>query len=144
MQGRSRRPAENRTHAVHQLDRLQIGRGARHHRRQHQPARAARTIGPEHEALIAGLIDIDPEAGFHGATSLVSMSRLATRTWPVISWCRVVWNRASRAARLARSEEHTSELQSLMRISYAVFCLQKQQQHNVRDKIANQHTDTKT
>src|SRR3546814_7078844 len=26
---------------------------------------------------------------------------------------------------LARSEEHTSELQSLMRISYAVFCLQK-------------------
>src|SRR3546814_3183539 len=27
---------------------------------------------------------------------------------------------------LARSEEHTSELQSLMRISYAVFCLQKQ------------------
>src|SRR3546814_5050952 len=31
-----------------------------------------------------------------------------------------------RAARVAsRSEEHTSELQSLMRISYAVFCLQK-------------------
>src|SRR3546814_5604173 len=29
-------------------------------------------------------------------------------------------------ARLARSEEHTSELQSLMRISYAVFCLTKQ------------------
>src|SRR3546814_5677776 len=27
-----------------------------------------------------------------------------------------------------RSEEHTSELQSLMRISYAVFCLQKTQQ----------------
>src|SRR3546814_2101685 len=27
----------------------------------------------------------------------------------------------------ARSEEHTSELQSLMRISYAVFCLKKQQ-----------------
>src|SRR3546814_8156727 len=28
----------------------------------------------------------------------------------------------------ARSEEHTSELQSLMRISYAVFCLKKQRQ----------------
>src|SRR3546814_9942442 len=28
-----------------------------------------------------------------------------------------------------RSEEHTSELQSLMRISYAVFCLKKQTQH---------------
>src|SRR3546814_9994051 len=29
------------------------------------------------------------------------------------------------AGRLPRSEEHTSELQSLMRISYAVFCLKK-------------------
>src|SRR3546814_3859775 len=29
-----------------------------------------------------------------------------------------------------RSEEHTSELQSLMRISYAVFCLQKKKQNN--------------
>src|SRR3546814_1144359 len=29
---------------------------------------------------------------------------------------------------LARSEEHTSELQSLMRISYAVFCLKKKRQ----------------
>src|SRR3546814_957002 len=29
----------------------------------------------------------------------------------------------------ARSEEHTSELQSLMRISYAVFCLKKKHQH---------------
>src|SRR3546814_9819260 len=30
---------------------------------------------------------------------------------------------------LARSEEHTSELQSLMRISYAVFCLTKKKTH---------------
>src|SRR3546814_5145269 len=29
-----------------------------------------------------------------------------------------------------RSEEHTSELQSLMRISYAVFCLKKKQTHD--------------
>src|SRR3546814_4485464 len=32
---------------------------------------------------------------------------------------------ALRAADVVRSEEHTSELQSLMRISYAVFCLKK-------------------
>src|SRR3546814_7498403 len=32
-------------------------------------------------------------------------------------------------ARGIRSEEHTSELQSLMRISYAVFCLKKKTQH---------------
>src|SRR3546814_7171231 len=31
--------------------------------------------------------------------------------------------------RLPRSEEHTSELQSLMRISYAVFCLKKKTTH---------------
>src|SRR3546814_10735208 len=33
-----------------------------------------------------------------------------------------------RSLKLWRSEEHTSELQSLMRISYAVFCLKKKQQ----------------
>src|SRR3546814_2517077 len=32
-----------------------------------------------------------------------------------------------------RSEEHTSELQSLMRISYAVFCLKKKKQHTTKD-----------
>src|SRR3546814_9657476 len=30
---------------------------------------------------------------------------------------------------IVRSEEHTSELQSLMRISYAVFCLKKKKKH---------------
>src|SRR3546814_8337235 len=38
-------------------------------------------------------------------------------TLAVIAW--LAWTQ------LARSEEHTSELQSLMRISYAVFCLKK-------------------
>src|SRR3546814_1679799 len=33
-------------------------------------------------------------------------------------------------ARFERSEEHTSELQSLMRISYAVFCLKKKKHKN--------------
>src|SRR3546814_3565386 len=32
----------------------------------------------------------------------------------------------------ARSEEHTSELQSLMRISYAVFCLKKKKKNTTR------------
>src|SRR3546814_3392476 len=34
-----------------------------------------------------------------------------------------------------RSEEHTSELQSLMRISYAVFCLKKKKTHRMRPLI---------
>src|SRR3546814_9414814 len=33
-----------------------------------------------------------------------------------------------------RSEEHTSELQSLMRISYAVFCLKKKKNKNTKTK----------
>src|SRR3546814_5653321 len=36
-----------------------------------------------------------------------------------------------RRTHFPRSEEHTSELQSLMRISYAVFCLKKQKQKNL-------------
>src|SRR3546814_6882712 len=34
-----------------------------------------------------------------------------------------------------RSEEHTSELQSLMRISYAVFCLKKKKKQILKDTI---------
>src|SRR3546814_10309244 len=34
-----------------------------------------------------------------------------------------------------RSEEHTSELQSLMRISYAVFCLKKKNKQNTNNNI---------
>src|SRR3546814_7393676 len=42
------------------------------------------------------------------------------RVFPISNWTELdVWQY------IARSEEHTSELQSLMRISYAVFCLKK-------------------
>src|SRR3546814_2408665 len=40
---------------------------------------------------------------------------------------------------LTRSEEHTSELQSLMRISYAVFCLKKKKQNTKEDLIQNKY-----
>src|SRR3546814_10869309 len=40
---------------------------------------------------------------------------------------------------LPRSEEHTSELQSLMRISYAVFCLKKKN-NNTTQKLHNHYT----
>src|SRR3546814_2991168 len=39
--------------------------------------------------------------------------------------------------RSTRSEEHTSELQSLMRISYAVFCLKKKNRNNLIDRLHN-------
>src|SRR3546814_5152399 len=42
--------------------------------------------------------------------------------------------------RITRSEEHTSELQSLMRISYAVFCLKKK--NNNRNKKSDRTRQT--
>src|SRR3546814_7064089 len=43
----------------------------------------------------------------------------------------------SRQIRYGRSEEHTSELQSLMRISYAVFCLKKKKKTITHDSTMN-------
>src|SRR3546814_10877549 len=51
---------------------------------------------------------------------------------------------AARTGLASRSEEHTSELQSLMRISYAVFCLKKKKTKNIQHattySIYIQHT----
>src|SRR3546814_2118959 len=49
---------------------------------------------------------------------------MASRSAAVVAPARVITRCAARR-RAPRSEEHTSELQSLMRISYAVFCLKK-------------------
>src|SRR3546814_7838276 len=45
----------------------------------------------------------------------------------------------NRSEGLPRSEEHTSELQSLMRISYAVFCLKKKKNHTHKTKLQLNH-----
>src|SRR3546814_4131158 len=50
---------------------------------------------------------------------------------------------ASQVNQQLRSEEHTSELQSLMRISYAVFCLKKKTQPIATTHIVT-HTPTST
>src|SRR3546814_10102694 len=42
------------------------------------------------------------------------------------------------SASRARSEEYTSELQSLMRISYAVFCLKKKKQTSIDNTLLHQ------
>src|SRR3546814_6616902 len=48
------------------------------------------------------------------------------------SWIRIT--DANGKTLLDRSEEHTSELQSLMRISYAVFCLKKKKQYKINNR----------
>src|SRR3546814_16452709 len=59
--------------------------------------------------------------------------RLRARAGAKLASCRVLlpwaYRYPDRIECLARSEEHTSELQSLMRISYAVFCLKKKTKH---------------
>src|SRR3546814_10626339 len=54
-----------------------------------------------------------------GAKSVGDVAPTYTFPAPTIPWERL------QPRAFARSEEHTSELQSLMRISYAVFCLKK-------------------
>src|SRR3546814_9851853 len=60
-----------------------------------------------------------------------------TCLWRAASGAAVIRRAAPRrrvsTAGASRSEEHTSELQSLMRISYAVFCLQKMTKCNYDD-----------
>src|SRR3546814_1523991 len=58
-----------------------------------------------------GLVRDGP--GKQGGADMGSVARRSSESWTVT------------ATGKARSEEHTSELPSLMRISYAVFCLQK-------------------
>src|SRR3546814_5197467 len=55
-------------------------------------------------------------------------SLLSTRAPRIRSW----QHASHRSCRHQRSEEHTSELQSLMRISYAAFCLKKQITHTTK------------
>src|SRR3546814_5335822 len=68
---------------------------------------------------------IDPEAADPEAIGRSLVTRLRERTISPaeLQFAMAMLGRHEAAAK--RSEEHTSELQSLMRISYAVFCLKK-------------------
>src|SRR3546814_2969932 len=76
--------------------------------------RVARRRGPEPRARTAG-----QDYGDDRRHDLTLLSRERVRSASTTGRGR------SAPARSFRSEEHTSELQSLMRISYAVFCLKK-------------------
>src|SRR3546814_6379975 len=59
-------------------------------------------------------------------------------------WRPAGYAQTQKAPRRMRSEEHTSELQSLMRISYAVFCLKKKQNHHQTTKKYKHYTSSTT
>src|SRR3546814_8882262 len=84
-----------------------------------RPAKARQTLGPQRDHAVdvglqrwRALIDLHPHPDIH--------PELAAQGGEARMHFR---RRAARESACLRSEEHTSELQSLMRISYAVFCL---------------------
>src|SRR3546814_3199651 len=88
--------------------------------------------GMEHEALLALIEHADPEdvrwQQVGGELQALEIQAKACRHRP-----------RQRGFAKPRSEEHTSELQSLMRSSYAVFCLKKK-----KTKQSHSHTTTTT
>src|SRR3546814_2539735 len=68
-----------------------------------------------------------PPEGLTGSRPSFSVQPSATARapWPRLVRPMASYSSSSAMVKQSRSEEHTSELQSLMRISYAVFCLKK-------------------
>src|SRR3546814_1093137 len=93
------------------------------------PAPAAAAAPPKR--AIAGLVGILIAAMMAGLNNRVGALALADVRGALgfglddASWLTTVYSAGEVIAMPFRSEEHTSELQSLMRISYAVFCLKK-------------------
>src|SRR3546814_8084640 len=95
--------------------------------------RAARPRGPLKYSWTQGwsrfsISDSGPTATTFLSASTATRSQIAYRVSR--SW-------------VMRSEEHTSELQSLMRISYAVFCLKKKTKHNTTKTTSKDYTKPK-
>src|SRR3546814_1632291 len=78
-----------------------------------------------HKAMHESVISVEAIAGNHPHA-------MDPRNIPGCTYCRpqiASVGLTEAKAKELRSEEHTSELQSLMRISYAVFCLKKKNKH---------------
>src|SRR3546814_9288043 len=90
----------------------------------------AQGLGDRHNPAVVGVVEVDeamhPAAGEEaliGVGRIAPLHRRGQQGGKVSA--AVLEQRAGDPTRQGRSEEHTSELQSLMRISYAVFCLKK-------------------
>src|SRR3546814_2059615 len=75
--------------------------------------------------------------------TMVGTAKVAKRTLKLGSNRSTARTSAIMATWLRRSEEHTSELQSLMRISYAVFCLKKKNQQRQQPTHNNNASNTR-
>src|SRR3546814_2808388 len=72
------------------------------------------------------------------AFDIIDRHRLSAERAAELAMCAFIDQVQVKLAEQQRSEEHTSELQSLMRISYAVFCLKKNTTNNRTNQ--SQHT----
>src|SRR3546814_3150105 len=66
-----------------------------------------------------------------------SSRRAPSNAPPILTLDHVIGEGIRGDAPAVRSEEHTSELQSLMRISYAVFCLKKKKKNKTKKHNSN-------
>src|SRR3546814_1865555 len=86
------------------------------------------------------------------ASTAVAHPAVAASTWTPLAdpptslekSARVAPGRATGTSGSRRSEEHTSELQSLMRISYAVFCLKKKNKNKKHTHRPSTTDETQT
>src|SRR3546814_10857461 len=79
---------------------------------------------------VLGATGMQPRGEVVGLQPLPALQRLAARR---VGGTRVALQQQDVGQHVARSEEHTSELQSLMRISYAVFCLKKKNKKTAKE-----------
>src|SRR3546814_3999991 len=94
--------------------------------------------------VVLDLID----SGKVSRDKMVTVSRATWEKWNGSNGGSTMFLRAGERVSVddLRSGEHTSELQSLMRISYAVFCLKKKiakSADNTSDKVTHNNTDLK-
>src|SRR3546814_5437071 len=110
------------------LFRSPVSRGPVRSRYSHNPV--GRLLMADVEFQVVGKVAhvrLNRESGMNAITG--EMDELLYAAWQRINaeadiWCAIL-SATGEKAFCIRSEEHTSELQSLMRISYAVFCLKK-------------------
>src|SRR3546814_9801773 len=98
-----------------------------------RPPRSTRTdtLFP-YTTLFRSTVMRDLEATGIASAEIVSLleDAVSERRWWAEQWPQGAVYVGGLVAQDVRSEEHTSELQSLMRISYAVFCLKKKTKKN--------------
>src|SRR3546814_1306063 len=99
------------------------------------PAACAYTAGPSGRSLVEM-----PRTRAFPLILLVACAALPVRAQQTVIQIENVRTEYARVLRAERSEEHTSELQSLMRISYAVFCLKKKTTKKTTNNIHAKHT----